>query len=316
MRGRGWSRWARRGLSWAMAIGCVASHAAVEAMPSAPSPFAMPDTQVLTLHATKLQRDYELMVSLPKGYAQGTQKYPVVFVTDAGYCFPLLTGIERHISGHSTEMSEFIVVGLGYAKGDTPMYSRRRDYTPTPHGETGAVSDMPGRPPVFGEVEPYRQFVRDEVFPFIASHYRADMSRKVVVGQSYGALFATHALLVEPTMFEVYLIGSPSLWFDRHVMLQRERDYAASHHDMKAQVFLGVGGFEHPKPGSHNPRYDKSADMVGDMQAFAAALRSRHYPSLQLQSRVYDGEDHLTLPPTFFTHGLMWSLGTPEAKQP
>jgi predicted alpha/beta superfamily hydrolase len=213
-------------------------------------------------------------------------------------------------------MSEFIVVGLGYAKGDTPTYSRRRDYTPTRRGDADAQSDIPGRPVVFGEAEAYRQFVRDEVFPFIAGHYRADMNRKLIVGQSYGALFAVHALLTEPTMFQAYLIGSPSLWFDHHVMMQRERDYAASHRDLKAQVFLGVGAFEHPKPGSRNPRYDPGADMVGDMQAFAAALRSRHYPGLQLQSHVYEGEDHLTLPPLFFTRALMGALGTPEAQTP
>jgi len=291
--------------------------AAVAAPAVAATAYTLDDTEVHTLPAPALKRDYELMVALPASYAKAVDKrYPVVFVTDAGYGFPLLRAIERHISGHSPQMSEFIVVGLGYAKGDTPQYSRRRDYTPTARGDRSAVSDMPGRAVVFGEAEAYRQHLVRDVFPFIAAHYRADMQRKVLVGQSYGGLFAAHVLLTEPSTFEAYLIGSPSLWFDRHVMQQRERDYAAQHRDLKAQVFLGVGGYEHPQPGSRNPRYDKSADMVGDMQAFAKTLRSRRYPALQLQSKVYDGEDHLTLPPRFFTDGLMWVLGTPESRAP
>lgn len=277
----------------------------------APPRYALDDTEVHLLHAPTLKRDYELMVALPASYGKATdRRYPVVFVTDAGYGFPLVRAIERHISGHSTQMSEFIVVGLGYAQGDTPQYSRRRDYTPTPHGEKDAISDMPGRPLLFGEAEAYRQHLVRDVFPFIAANYRADMQRKVIVGQSYGALFAAHVLLADPPTFEAYLIGSPSLWFDRHVMMQRELDYAAAHRDLKAQVFLGVGAYEQPKPGSRNPRYNKSTDMVGDLQAFAQALRSRRYPGLQLQSKVYEGEDHLTLPPRFFTDGLMWVLGT------
>ena len=61
----------------------------------------------------------------------------------------------------------------------------RRDYTPGVHGDRGATSDMPGRPVVYGEAEGYRRFVADEVFPFIASHYRADMAHKVFAGHSY-----------------------------------------------------------------------------------------------------------------------------------
>ena len=48
-----------------------------------------------------------LAVALPASYKAATnRRYPVVFVTDAGYGFPLVRAIERHISGHSTQMSE------------------------------------------------------------------------------------------------------------------------------------------------------------------------------------------------------------------
>jgi hypothetical protein len=106
------------------AVGVAAAAAAVE-----PQPYALKDTEVQTLHAAHLGRDYELFVSLPASYAAGSRSYPVVFVTDAPYAFPLTRAIEARVTGHSQELPEFILVGLGYGKGDTPEYSRRRDYT-------------------------------------------------------------------------------------------------------------------------------------------------------------------------------------------
>jgi hypothetical protein len=273
-------------------------------------PYVLKDTEVRVLHAPHLDRDYELFVSLPPSYAGGQRSYPVVFVTDAPYAFPVTRAIAARVTGHSKEMPEFILVGLGYAKGDTGEYSRRRDYTPSPHGDRDARSDMPGRAVVYGEAEGYRRFVADEVFPFVAAHYRADMTRKVFAGHSYGSLFGAWVLLTSPAMFDGYVLGSPSLWFDDYLMLGRERTFASTHRDLRARVYLGAGEFEARAPkGRRDPRYNTDQDMVADTRAFAHTLASRHYPGLQVRSEVIAGEDHLTVAPTLITRGLLWTLG-------
>ncbi len=262
------------------------------------------------LHASHLARDYELYVSLPPSYGGGQRSYPVVFVTDAPYAFPVTRAIEARIAGHSQELPEFILVGLGYAKGDTGEYSRRRDYTPSVHGDREATSDMPGRPVVYGEAEGYRRFVAEEVFPFIASRYRADMAHKVFAGHSYGSLFGAYVLLTSPEMFDGYVLGSPSLWFDKRLLFARERTFATTHKDLAARVYLGAGEFEalSPRGRPHDPRYNTDDDMVADTRDFARALASRRYPGLKLRADVIAGEDHLTVAPALITRGLMWTL--------
>jgi predicted alpha/beta superfamily hydrolase len=262
----------------------------------------------------RLARDYEIDVALPPSYASSPdRKYPVVFVTDAPYAFPLTRAIAARIGGHSKAMPEFILVGLGYARGDTPEYSRRRDYTPSPNGDRDARSDMPGRAPVFGEAEGYRRFVADEVFPFVAAHYRADMGHRVFAGHSYGSLWGAWVLATAPEMFDGYVLGSPSLWFDHGLMLAREK--AVSRQDLHAKVYLGAGAFETraPKPAARDPRRDADADgdMVGDTRAFAQALASHRWPGLQVRTEVVAGENHLTVAPTLVTHGLEWVLAQP-----
>jgi predicted alpha/beta superfamily hydrolase len=175
-----------------------------------------------------------------------------------------------------------------------------------------ATSDMPGRKPAFGEVEGYRRFVADEVFPVIASHYRADMQHKIFVGHSYGSLFGTYVLLTSPEMFDGYVLGSPSLWYDDHLLVKREREYAETHKDLAARIYIGVGGFEGmaPKSNPHDPRYADSDEMVTDSKAFAKSLASHHYSHLHVQSEVIADEDHLTVAPILMTHGLLWTLGS------
>lgn len=273
-----------------------------------PAPYVLEGTEVRDIRAKGLQRDYQLFVSLPPSYGVSTRMYPVLFVTDANYAFPLIRSIARRIGNGGQDVEEFILVGLSYAKGDSPEYSRRRDYTPTRNGDRLAVSDMPGRNPVFGEAEAYRRFIADEVFPVIAQHYRADMKRKIYAGHSYGGLFGVHVLLTEPTMFQHYIIGSPSLWFDHRMEFGEEQTYANAHSDLPAKVFLAVASFETTNHRSANPRYSKSIDMLRDLDALERVLKSRHYPSLQIESTVIADEDHLTVYPALITRGLKWAL--------
>lgn len=277
----------------------------------APQPYTLQNTEVRDIHATQLKRDYQLYVSLPGSYQSSNKTYPVVFVTDAPYAFPATRAIEARITGHSKELREFILVGLSYAKGDTTEFSRRRDYTPSPNGGKDNVSDMPGRAPVFGEAEGYRRFLADEVFPFIASHYRADMQHRIFAGHSYGSLFGSYVLLTSPEMFDGYILGSPSLWYDDHLLLKREREYATTHKDLAARVYIGAGEFEGvaPKNKPHDRRYSTDGDIVTDAATFSHALMSHHYAGLHLQSEVIAGEDHLTVAPTLITRGLLWTLG-------
>jgi len=299
---------------WAVAFAAAIVNAAAAAVTDTPPPvYTLSGTEVHVLHAERLKRDYELYVALPKSYATApTRRYPVVFVTDAPYAFPLTRAIAARVGGHSNELPEFILVGLGYAKGDTPEFSRRRDYTPTANRDADVTSDMPGRTPAFGEAAGYRRFVAEQVFPFLETRYRADMSRKVFAGHSYGALFGADVLTTEPTLFQAYVLGSPSLWFDHRALMARQGGwFNAVSSPWQADVYLGVGAYEGraPKGTKEAARYATEGDMVGDMQRFASALQARRARQLRLRAEVIPGEDHLTVAPILITRGLKWALG-------
>lgn len=270
---------------------------------TAPSAYLLDGTEVRDVHAQALNRDYQVFVALPESYQSSDRRYPVLFVTDAAYGFPVARSIAQRLSKHAG-LEEAIVVGLSYSKGDSAVYSRRRDYTPSTPRTQSYAPDTPGRAVAFGEAQAYGGFIVDDVMPLIASHYRADMRRKIFVGHSYGSLLGLQMLLTRPASFEHYILGSPSLWFDRGVMFDREQAYAKAHKDLPASVFFGIGGLETLAAGKKRSRSEEDADMVADLREFDAALKSRRYPGLATRLAVFADEDHASVFPLVLTHGL------------
>ncbi|WP_241093529.1 alpha/beta hydrolase [Xanthomonas sp.] len=315
------SKWLSLGWGALLLAGCVeapkspastppAQVAAAPATASVPGgqrgegkPYEIVDSQVWTVPDPATGRDYQVFVAMPRGYADDpARRYPVLYVTDADYAFPLVRQIARRLNGEGPKIDDFILVGLSYAIGDDAMPSRRRDYTPTP--EDGANSPPT---PTHGKASDYIGYLRDRVLPFVAQRYRTDERRRLYLGHSYGGLLGTQILLSAPEMFAGYILGSPSYWYGEHAMRDQEKAFAATHKDLPAQVYLYVGEYE-------QTRYGQNYDMVDDAQAMVRSLRARRYPGLQVQLEVLNDEDHLSVAPRGLTHGLKYLLGTREPR--
>lgn len=247
-------------------------------------------------------RTYQLFVSLPPSYGRDPQRrYPVLYATDADYAFPVLRQIARRLNVEGPKIEEFILVGISYARGDDPMASRRRDYTPTPNGPGDAPAGAK-----HGEGATHQAWLRDRALPFVTGRYRTAPGRNILLGHSYGALLATQILLSEPGMFSGYVLGSPSLWYDKRHMFRAEAAYAAKHRDLKAKIFLYAGEYEAVRKG--DPRFNQSTDLVADGLALADTLRRRGYPGLALETEILNGEDHVSVAPRGFTRALKYLL--------
>jgi len=266
-------------------------------------PYEIADSQVWNVPDPVSGRDYQVFVALPRSYADDPgRRYPVLYVTDADYSFPLVRQIARRLNGEGPAIDDFILVGLSYAIGDEPMPSRRRDYTPTPEGGADAAPNA-----THGKADAYIAYLRDQALPFVAQRYRTDEHRRLFLGHSYGGLLGAQILLTAPEMFSGYILGSPSYWYGEHAMQAQEKAFATTHKDLPAQVYMYVGEYE-------QRRYGQNYDMVSDAQEMTRTLRARGYPSLQLQLDVFNDEDHLSVAPRGFTHGLKSLLGTKEPR--
>lgn len=295
----------------------IASTRAAAALPPSTGPYALPNTFVHPLPDPVTGRRYEVWVDLPPtaslatapstapAAAPGAPLRPAVFVTDAPYAFPLIRALRHRVGQQGRNLADFAVIGLAGPADESSVDMRSRDYTPSdplqrrhrPQNRYGA--------PRYGEGPSYARYVTETVLPAVCTHYRLDPRQCVLLGHSYGALLAAQVLLTRPDSFSHYVLGSPSYWFDEHVIFEREAAYAGQHRDLPARVFQYVGAYE---TIAANARFNRNSDLVGDMRRFEAQLRRRRYPSLKIESRVIPNEDHLTVAPIGATLGLLWAL--------
>lgn len=258
----------------------------------------LPHTEARLVH-DPVGRDYPIWVALPADYAQHPdQRYPVLYVTDALYSFPLVSSLRHLVGQRGINLENFILVGLSPQEGLTSRQSRSRDYTPTsPAGQDSNYDTVE-----YGGAAHYRDFLAASVLPMIETRYRTDPTRRAFAGHSYGGLFGAYVLVTRPEMFLTYILSSPSLWYDDHVVDRFERDYLRNHRALRAHVLLSVGSYETIRPG---PRYFKHIDMLRDDRDFARRLRSHRYEGLQVETSVIDGEDHFTVYPIVLTRALL-----------
>ena len=161
--------------------------------------FVVPNSQVVTLHSQQDGEDYVLYVSLPRDYGKDPKHlYPVIYTLDADYSFALAANTTTHFTDRGN-LPPVIVVSIGYPGGITSIDSyhmnRTRDYTPTHTLEGGYGPEFQK---VSGGGPKFRDFVTQELIPYIGSHYQADPKYRTLVGHSYGGLFTTYMLLTRP----------------------------------------------------------------------------------------------------------------------
>jgi predicted alpha/beta superfamily hydrolase len=281
-----------RHLTWLALAACAqpaTAHPTVE--PSVALRFALPSTEVQSLHSAANGIDYELYVSLPPGYDSSTAHYPVVFLLDADYSFPIAHAATRHLTERQ-HLPPVILVAIAYGGELHYRLNRTRDYTPT-FVATGGYGPEYQR--VSGGAPRFLDFMEKELVPYVDAHYRTRGDR-TLVGHSYGGLFALWASLTRPTLFQRVLAVSPSIWYDDHLLMKLEAAQRSAGAPLPARMYLTVGGEE----------INEQVDMVTDLRSFAARLQARHDAHLAVQSEVVDGETHNSIFPGAVTRGLRW----------
>src|SRR5574340_779696 len=202
------------------------------------SPLA--DTEVHYLRSEHVGDEFKILV----GHCGETDSSPpaVAFVTDPMVCFGTAVETIRMLNWGEL-LPALLVVGVGY-RVLTPrevMPRRRRDFTPT--------VDLRFHPDqaTMGGASSFLAFLGEELKPWVRDRYEVNPDDFALFGGSDGGLFATYALLSEPTTFQRYGIGSPMLDWDDELMFEREGVYAEAHDDLPAKVFFSVGAYESPE---------------------------------------------------------------------
>lgn len=277
-----------------------ASHAASTNNRQVLPAYALPRTEVITIHSKITGQDYRIYVSVPSSYAKEPERrYPAVFTLDADYSFAIARNIVEHL-GDRRRIRETLVFGIGYANRGAYRANRTRDYTPTFVAEGGYGAEYQK---LSGGAAKFRAFIARELMPLLQARYRLSGER-VLVGHSFGGLFAGWCLMDQPPLFSGYIGVSPSLWYDNGLLLDRERMPLQPVSMRGVRAYFAVGALETGSGGRH--------PMVAQFGQWTTSLSDAGMAPPRLKTEVLDGETHDTVFPAALTRGLMHLLAPGE----
>ncbi len=187
-----------------------------------------------------LNNQRPLIVYLPPDYGHAIERlYPVLYLHDGQNVFDSATaflGQEWEVDETAQQLIEadeiepLIIVGV-YNTGE----QRINEYTPTrdERRQAGGQADLYGR------------FLIEEVKPFIDRRYRtlAGAETTGLGGSSLGGLVTLHLGLKHSHVFGKLIAMSPSVWWDRGVIL---REVEALRIKPATRVWLDMGTREGP----------------------------------------------------------------------
>lgn len=173
-----------------------------------------------------------LNIYLPEGYQQNdTTKYPVIYLLDgsADEDFIHIVGLVQFNSFEwVNQVPKSIVVGIA-------TVDRKRDFTfPT------SIEGDKKRYPTTGHSDKFISFIEKELQSYIQAKYKTD-ANKTLIGQSLGGLLATEILIKNPTLFNKYIIISPSLWWDNASLLNQDSELKENTFKQQTDVYIAVG---------------------------------------------------------------------------
>jgi predicted alpha/beta superfamily hydrolase len=270
------------------------------------------NTEVRYLKSAFVDQEFRICIG-PGWYqtrgAQPTGKVPVIYVLDGN--IEVIGAVRTmHFGG---ELPPALVVAIGYPL-ETSGPMRFRDLSPTNDPDMdrrfgGAIRS--------GGAASFLRFIREELKPFIEANYHADSSDATLVGGSLGGVFAAYALINTTDTFQRYCILSPALSIGNEVIVKQEDQYAASHKDLRAKVFIGAGAREDAAgmakymgaaegPGRDAPKIT----ILEPTEFFARRLANRGYPGLSLRFEVFPKETHGSTGGVAISWGLRSLFGT------
>ncbi|WP_456314881.1 alpha/beta hydrolase [Pseudomonas shirazensis] len=218
-------------------------------------------------------------IYFPEGYKQeDATRYPVIYLLDgsADEDFIHIAGLVQFNSFEwVNHVPKSIVVGIA-------TVDRRRDFTfPT------TISKDKKAYPTSGHSDKFISFIEKELQPIIEKKYKTNNS-KTIIGQSLGGLLETEILFTKPSLFNKYIIISPSLWWDNGCILNEDQLPLLNLFKQPIDIYIAVG-----KEGITPTEIPRVMEV--DANLLAEKIKSVENKNINVHFEYLPQENHSTI---------------------
>ena len=231
------------------------------------------------LNSSVLGEKRELWIHLPKGYKNQSMSYPVIYVIDGEGLFNMTQSLSERLS-EANMAPEAIVVGVVNTNRNlnfTPVYSAKMGYG--------------------GGADAFMDFFRKELFSFVEKNYRTQAFR-VLIGHSYGGLFAMNAFISDTNMFNATIAISPSMWFADGLMIKKTDAFFEKNKSLERILYVTLG----------DEGEEQAAGRIAEI------IRYRQTQSLKWEYAASPDETHTSVPARSIYFGLKFIFSGLESK--
>jgi predicted alpha/beta superfamily hydrolase/regulation of enolase protein 1 (concanavalin A-like superfamily) len=230
------------------------------------------------LYSKHVKDSFEILVGVPSNYdTSHATNYPVAYHLDGG------DNDDHYVIRNlitNKQVPTVITVGIGYVTSED---QRERDY--------------------LDGFEPFYQFVKNQLIPFIDNHYKTNPSNRTLYGYSYGGLAIMQTLYKysddKSTMpFKGLIAGSPALLWRKGAKsfhLNNEQKLWKGSDKLPLNLYMCMGS-------------EDGTWMVLPFKKMVKLLESRDYHNFNLMPVINEGHDQHSNKKICFREGHLWLL--------
>jgi len=235
---------------------------------------------------------YDIEVVIPAGSLSSEEKIPVVYCMDwfiLGDYYKALPGLMA--LGSLVEPCILVGIAQGTTTADWAAM-RTRDYTPAQPADEYTRNYMYQEAiEMAGGAGEFSAFIRDELIPEIESDYPADPARRCFAGYSLGGLLGVYLMTDDPLLFQYYLLGSPSLWFNEYYLASELESVPLDQLSMIRKIYISVGD-------------EESWEMLKSFDLLRSALRQLEFENSRFKQEIIESSGHVGAMPISLYNGL------------
>lgn len=222
------------------------------------------EIEQLVIDSKVLAERRNLVVYLPAGYQNNKDHFPVLYITDGDIQGPHTAGSLDYLAKFD-QTPAMIVVGIV-----NPPQTRVRDLTVTGADKQNAQQ--------LANADRFLAFIGQEVIPLVKQQYRT-LDYQALSGTSHGAQFAINALVKRPGLFNGVIAISPSLYWNKHQLLELT-ELAMKSQQLQGRLYVSIANEE--------------SAMTEPFRQFVEL--TQRYPSekLVVASQTFSNETHNT----------------------
>jgi predicted alpha/beta superfamily hydrolase len=174
----------------------------------------------------KLGGEVTYLVHLPDEYENSKKDYPVIYMMN-GQSLSSFANASSTLDYLSDErIPDMILVGIS---------------------NTGVAARYWSCPDDSGNVkmgDSFSKFLKEDLIPEIKRNYRTN-DYKILFGQSNAGLFVIHSFLIQPGLFNGYIVASPMLGWCPQYFAEKTRSFLSTHPALNEKLYLSYGDLDY-----------------------------------------------------------------------